>query len=97
MCIAAQKIDSITGAKKFVEEHNYRFPILFDETREITKAYGVYHFIGFDAYRISHPAAFILDPEGRIQWIAVSPNQVELPVNRDIFETIQAIEASGKY
>ena len=97
VCIAAQKMDSITGAKKFVEEHSYRFPILFDETREIAKAYGVYHFVGLDAYRIARPAAFILDPEGSIEWIAVSPNQVELPANRDIFEIIEAIEAAGKY
>ncbi len=87
----------MTGAKKFVEKHNYRFPILFDETREVTKAYGVYHHVGLDAYRIAHPSAFILDPEGEIQWIAVSPNQVELPQNSNIFETIQAIEAAGKY
>ncbi len=94
ICIAAQKIDGIQSAKKFVKKHNYKFPILFDESRETTKAYGVYHPFGLDAYRIAHPAAFLLDDAQKIQWIAVSPNQAELPTNAQILE---AIAAAGKY
>jgi len=94
ICIAVQKIDGVLSAKKFVEKHNYRFPILFDESREITKDYGVYHQFGLDAYRIARPAAFLLDESRKIQWIAVSPNQRELPTNVQI---LRVIEAAGKY
>ena len=94
VCIAAQKINGVLGAKKFVEKHDYRFPILFDETRETTRAYGVYHQVGLDAYRIAHPAAFLLDDSQIIQWIAVSPNQAELPTNAQILD---AIAAAGRY
>ncbi len=94
ICIAAQKIDGVGGAKRFAEKHNYKFPFLFDETRETTKAYGVYHRIGFDAYRIARPGAFLLDDAQKILWIAVSPNQSELPTNAQILE---AIAAAGKY
>ena len=66
ICIAAQK---------FVEKHNYRFPILFDESREITKVDGVFHQFGLDEYRIARPAALLRDESRKIQWIAVSPNQ----------------------
>ncbi len=94
VCIAAQKIHGVGGAKKFIEKHHYRFPILFDETRATTKAYGVYHRVGLDAYRIAHPGAFLLDDSQTIQWIAVSPNQAELPTKPQILE---AIAAAGKY
>ena len=93
VCIAAQKIDGVGRAKRFVEKHNYKFPILFDETRETTKAYGVYHRIGLDAYRIARPGVFLLDEVQTVQWIAVSPNQTKFPTHAQILE---AIAAAGK-
>jgi methyl-accepting chemotaxis protein len=81
-------------ARQFVKKHTYRFPILFDESREITKAFGVYHPLGLDAYRIAHPAAFLLDKEQKIQWIAVSRNQAQLPNSAEMLEAIAAV---GKY
>jgi peroxiredoxin len=94
VCVAAQKINSFMRARQFVKKHTYRFPILFDETRKITKAFGVYHLLGLDAYRIARPAAFLLDEEQKIQWIAVSPNQTQLPTSAEMLE---AIAAAGKY
>ena len=94
VCIAPQKIDGMLGAKKFVEGNDFRFSILFDETRATTKAYGVYHPIGPDAFRIAHPATFLLDSNQMIQWIAVSPSQGAIPATAQI---IEAIEAGGRY
>ena len=94
ICIPAQKVAGVLSAKKFVEKHNYRFPILFDESREITKPDGVYHQFALDEYRIPRPAAFLRDESRKVQWIAVSPNQSELPTNARILE---AIEVVGKY
>ena len=90
----AQKIEGVFRAKGFVEKRNYAFPLLFDEDRGVTKAYGVYHFAGIDAFRIARPAIFLIDGSGRVQWIAVSSNQFEVPATKDV---IAAIEASGKY
>jgi len=39
--IAAQKIDGLFRGKDHVQKHTYPFPILFDETRDVTRAYGV--------------------------------------------------------
>jgi len=68
--------------------------VLFDEKREVTRAYGVYHALGVDAYNIAHPATFVVAADGKICWIAVSPSQNERPRLEDIFA---AIEACGKY
>lgn len=80
--------------KEYLSKHPYPFPLLFDETREITRAYGVYRRIGLDAYNIAQRAIFIVGGEGNICWIAVSPNQFESP---EISEILRAIEACDKY
>jgi peroxiredoxin len=92
--IAAQKIEGIFRGKEHVENHKYPFPLLFDETRKVTRAYGVYHGLGIDAYNIAHPATFVVGRDGKICWIAVSPSQRERP---PIQEVLSAIEACDKY
>ena len=91
--IAAQKREGLFRGKKFVENHTYPFPILFDETRSITRAYGVHHALGLDAVNIAKRSVFLVDGEGTIRWIAVSPRQTEAPSIQDI---LQAIESFGR-
>src|SRR2546425_4926584 len=92
--VAAQKIDGLFRAKEHIANTKYSFDLLFDETRKVTRAYGVYHALGMDAYNIAHPATFVIGPAGRISWIAVSPSQHERPQLSDI---LSAIEACDKY
>ena len=91
--IAAQKIDGLFRGKKHLQQHSYPFPALFDEKREVTRAYGVHHSLGIDAFNIARRAIFIVDRHGTISWIAVSPHQLEAPPLDDV---IAAIEASDK-
>jgi len=92
--IAAQKIDGMFKGKEHVASHSYPFPLLFDETREVTKAYGVYQSIGVDAYNMAKRSLFVLGGEGRICWVAVSSNQSESP---DLQSVLEAIEACDRY
>jgi peroxiredoxin len=92
--IAAQKIEGLFRGKEHVQKRRYPFPILFDETRAVTRAYGVHHALGIDAYNIARRAAFVVGPGGKICWIAVSPHQREAPPIEDI---LSAIESCGKY
>ena len=94
LVIAAQKISGLFKGKKHVEKRSYPFPFLFDEKRAVTRAYGVYHALGVDAYNIARPATFVIGADGKICWIAVSPSQYERP---RIAEMFAAIEACGKY
>jgi peroxiredoxin len=86
--IAAQKIEGLFRGKEHVHQHKYPFPVLFDETRRVTRAYGVHHAIGADAFNIARPSTFIVKGDGKIGWIAISPNQVERP---DIEQILKAI------
>src|SRR5215510_10017517 len=77
--IAAQKIDGLFKGKEHVQKRRYPFPVLFDETREVTRAYGVHHALGIDAYNIARRATFVAGRDGKIRSIAVSPQQREGP------------------
>ena len=92
--IAAQKVDGLFKGKEHVHKHKYPFPVLFDETRSVTRAYGVHHALGVDAYNISRRATFVVGRDGKIRSIAVSPQQREAPRLEDI---LAAIEACDKY
>jgi peroxiredoxin len=86
--VAAQKIDGLFHGKQYADEKRYPFRLLFDEARQVTRAYGVYHALGTDAYNIAHPATFVIDTAGKISWIAVSPNQRERPPVGNILAAI---------
>jgi len=86
--IAAQKIDGWFKGKEHVQKKKYPFPVLFDEKRSITRAYGVYHPLAVDAYNIARPATFVVGGDSKICWIAVSPSQYERPRLEDVFAAI---------
>jgi peroxiredoxin len=90
--VAAQKTDGLFRGKKHIEQREYPFPLLFDESRKATHTYGVYHAFGHDAYNIAHPATFVISHDGQICWIAVSPNQHERPSIEDILAAIDAVQ-----
>jgi peroxiredoxin Q/BCP len=54
-------VDSKEDLKEFIKEHNLNFPLLSDESKEVSKAYGVLNDLGIDS-RIT----FIVDKEGKI-------------------------------
>ena len=91
--IAAQKIEGLFRGKEHIEKKQYPFPVLFDETRNVTRTYGVYHALALDAYNIARPSTFVIGSDGKICWIAVSPNQHERP---PVSEILSTIEACGK-
>jgi|SRR5215471_18730217 len=90
--IAAQKIDGLFKGKEHVQKRRYPFPVLFDETRAVTRAYGVHHALGVDAYNIARRATFVIAGNGKICYIAVSPQQREAPNLEDICAAIEACD-----
>ena len=54
-------VDSKTSIKEFIKDYNLNFPLLSDEKKEVSKAYGVLNTIGLDS-RIT----FIIDKQGKI-------------------------------
>lgn len=61
----------------FLERTPLPFIVLGDADRAVTKAYNVYNPLNIDAFRVAHPSAFIVDPNGFIQFCQVATNQFD--------------------
>jgi peroxiredoxin len=75
--IAAEKRDGMFKPAKFFEKHAVSFPFLLDEDRTVTKAYGLYHWLGADAINIAHPATLLIDTGGTVRYIYRSQVQTD--------------------
>ena len=59
----------------FLQQHPMPFPLLLDESREVTRAYGVYVRFNFESINISRPASFVIVPDATIRFQYVGANQ----------------------
>src|SRR3954462_10112646 len=87
--IAAQKRGGMFKPENFFEKNPVSFPFLLDEDRAVTKAYGVYHRIGKDAFNIAHPATFVIGRDGNIRWIYVGDNQLDRAPLENVLDQVR--------
>jgi peroxiredoxin Q/BCP len=86
--VVAQASDVV---KRYVEDTGLPFNILIDESRDVLKAYGVWHKLGLDAWNIARPALFLIDRAGTIRFSFVSDRQDEFPTHDEIMREIDKI------
>ncbi len=91
--VVAQSSDVV---KRYVEDHGLPFNILIDESRDVLKAYGVWHRLGLDAWNIARPALFVIDRSGAIRYSFVSQHQDEFPTHEDIMKELDKLEAQPR-
>ncbi len=70
--------------RRYVEESGLPFNILVDSSRDVLKAYGVWHRVGLDAWNIARPALFLIDTSGAIRYSFVGDSQEEFPAPDEI-------------
>jgi peroxiredoxin len=91
--IAAQKRGGLFKPEKYLIQHPVSFPFLLDEDRTVTKAYGIHHRLGRDAFNIARPATFIVDRKGILRFVYVSSHQKD---RADVNSMLRALsEAAG--
>ena len=90
--VAAERRDGFWKPGKFLEKHPVSFPFLLDKDRAVTKEYGLYHAIGFDAFDIAHPATLVIDRSGIVRWIYRGENQTDRAPLEDV---LKAVRESG--
>lgn len=73
--VAAEKRSGMFHPEKFFKDHEVSFPFLLDEDRSVTKAFGVYHRFGMDAFNIARPATFVIDKGGMVRFTYVGIDQ----------------------
>ena len=72
-----------------VEQLNIPFPILYDPSREVPEAYGVYNLLGD---RLATPSTFIVDMNGVIKWKFVGSSIGDRPSIPELLEQLADIE-----
>jgi peroxiredoxin len=90
VAVVSQKSESV---RRFIEETGLPFNILVDESRNVLKAYGVWHRIGLDALNIARPALFLVDRSGRVRYSFIADRQHEYPSHEEIVGALESLRA----
>jgi peroxiredoxin len=86
--VVAQRSEAV---KRYIEESGFPLNILVDESREVLKAYGVWHRVGLDAWNIARPALFVIESDGRITYSFVAERQHEFPSHDEITSALNRV------
>ena len=84
--VVAQKSEAV---RRYIEETGLPFNILVDESRDVAKAYGVWHAVGLDAWNIARPAVFLIEPSGAIRYSFIADRQDEFPSHEEIIRKLE--------
>ena len=88
IAVVAQRSETV---RRYIEENGLPFNILVDTSRDVLKAYGVWHRIGLDAWNIARPALFLIAPDGTIRYSFISQTQREFPSHAEILRALDSI------
>ena len=83
--VLAQRAASV---QRYAGERRLPFELLVDEDRKVTKAYGVWHRIGLDAWNIARPAVFLIERDRSISYSFIGRSQREFPSLEEILRAI---------
>jgi peroxiredoxin len=83
--VVAQKSELV---RRYIEETGLPFNILVDESRDVLRAYGVWHRIGLDALNIARPALFVIRGDRTIAYSFVADKQHEFPSHEEILSVL---------
>lgn len=75
--------------RRYIEDTGLPFNILVDESRDVLKAYGVWHALGLNAWNIARPALFLIDPSGAIRYSFVADRRDEFPTHEEILRELE--------
>jgi methyl-accepting chemotaxis protein len=85
VAVVAQRSEKV---RRYIEDKGLPFNILVDDSRDVVKAYGVWHPVGFDAWNISRPALFLIDRRGIIRYSFVASSQFEFVSHETILQEL---------
>lgn len=91
--IVAQDPDDTAA---FLARNPLPFPLLSDTHRSVMQAYDVYNALSYDAFRIAHPSAFIIDPAGMIRYSYVAANQMDWPRTNLLAEELARLKRDAQ-
>ena len=85
----AISVDPPNRAAQVVEKNHLPFPVLCDESREVTRAFGVVHEHGGPASKdVPLPAMFLLGTDGVVRWQRVATMAQDRPDPNEVLKII---------
>ena len=91
MQVVAVVAQSSEPVRRYIEETGLPFNILIDQSRDVLKAYGVWHPVGLYAWNIARPALFVLDRSGAVRYSFIADSQEEFPSHEEILAALRNI------
>ena len=91
--IAAEKRDGFFKPVRYLLRNPVSFPFLLDEDRNVSKAYGLYHRLGTDAFNIAHPATLVVDRSGLVQFIYRGDNQTDRVAVERVLDFVKSLRS----
>jgi len=88
--VVAERQDRV---RRYFEKTGLALTVFVDETREVVKAYGVWHRLGLDAWNVARPALFLIAPDRTIRYSFVGDSQGEFPEPSEILREIERLRA----
>ncbi len=88
--VLAVSVDDLRGAERVAEALGIPFPVLYDPSRGVPRAYMVYDLLGDG---LSAPATFVVDRAGVIRWKYVGRRIGDRPSTSEILA--QLAQAAG--
>jgi methyl-accepting chemotaxis protein len=79
------------NVKRYIEETGLPLNILVDESRDVLRAYGVWHRVGLDALNIARPALFLIDQDRSVKFSFVADRQHEFPGHDEILKALDTL------
>jgi peroxiredoxin len=76
----------------YIEETGLPFNILLDTSRDVLKAYGVWHALGWTAWNIARPALFLIDRTGAIRFSFIADRQDQFPSHEEIMTALDTLK-----
>jgi len=89
--VVAVVAQSSEPVRVYIEETGLPFNILVDESRDVLKAYGVWHAFGLFAFNIAKPALFLIDQSGAIRYSFIGQTQEEFPSHEEIVRALDGL------
>jgi peroxiredoxin len=88
VAVVAQSSERV---RQYIEDTGLPFNILVDESRDVLKAYGVWHPVGLFAFNIARPALFLIDRSGAIRYSFIGQSQEEFPSHEEILRALDGL------
>ena len=80
------------AALRWLKDNPQPFPWLFDTARSMVKSYGVYNRISYDAWRMAHPAAVLIDLRGTVRFVYHCTHQWDVPPSKVMLGALERLE-----